>query len=55
MTLTVANTVAVATATLNASTVTASHALAKAIAAEATSAVEATWLLEWILNAEDLC
>ena len=44
----------VAMAAFNATTVAASEALAKAITAEATPAVEATWLLEWILNAVDL-
>ena len=53
MALTVASTVAAAESAVNVA-VTSSDALTKSIATEAAPTVEATWLLEWVLRAEDL-
>ena len=53
MALTVAMTVACAESAVS-SADTSSVALAKTIASEAAPAVEATWLREWVLRAEDL-
>ena len=53
MALTVASTVAAAESAVSVA-VTSSDALAEAIATEAAPTVEATWLREWVLRAEDL-
>ena len=50
---TVAMTVAAAESAVSVAVTSSADALAKAIAAEAAPAVEATWLLEWVLHAED--